>query len=172
MKLSIDAPRDAQSVTPQWDSVTTGTIEGVVLREVKHVLTDSGVLVELLRSEWLGSTPGVDQVILRSIDPGAVSAWHVHRSTTDRLFCASGRALIVLYDAREASPTLGTVAEYRLGPERPALLIVPPGVFHGVKALGSRTATLVNMVNVAYSYTTPDHWRLPADSAEIPYRIV
>ncbi len=64
------------------------------------------------------------------------------------------------------------MAEYRLAPERPGLLIVPPGVFHGVKALGARPATLINMVDEAYSYTAPDHWRLPADSAEIPYRIV
>ena len=172
MKLSIDAPRDAQSVTPQWDSVTTGAIDGVVLREVKPVLTDTGALVELLRSEWLGGSTRVDQVILRTIDPGGVSAWHVHRSTTDRLFCVSGRALVVLYDGRETSPTHGTVAEYRLAPERAALLIVPPGVFHGVKTLGTRSVMLVNMVDEAYSYTEPDHWRLPADSTKIPYCIV
>ncbi len=70
MKLSIDAPRDAQSVTPQWDSVTTAAIEGVVLREMKQVLTDTGALVEILRAEWLDAPTRVDQVILRSIDPG------------------------------------------------------------------------------------------------------
>ena len=172
MNLSVDAPRDVQSVTPQWDSVTTGVIDGVVLHEVKQVITHTGALVELLRSEWLGGTRRVDQVIMRSIDPGCVSAWHVHRSTTDRLFCVSGRALVVLYDARQASPTHGTVAEYRLAPERPALLIIPPGVFHGVKALSVQSATLINMVDEAYSYTAPDHWRLPPETAEIPYRIV
>jgi dTDP-4-dehydrorhamnose 3,5-epimerase len=109
-------------------------------------------------------------VLLRTIDAGAVSAWHVHRSTIDRLFCVAGRALVVLYDARESSPTHTALTEYRLGPQRPTLLIVPPGVFHGVKALGTEPVMLINMVSEAYSYTKPDHWRLPPDAAEIPYR--
>lgn len=170
MNLSIDAPKDPQSVTPDWRVVTTPEIDGVIAREVKHVLTGNGALVELLRGEWLGERSGVDQVLLRSIDPGGISAWHVHRVTTDRLFCISGRALVVLYDARETSRTHGVVAEYPLGPQRPTLLIVPPGVFHGVKALGSQPSALINMVDQAYQYEDPDHWRLPPEAAEIPYR--
>jgi len=134
------------------------------------VLTNNGSLVELLRTEWLGDSTRVDQVVLRTLDPGAVSAWHVHRSMTDRLFCVAGRVLVVLYDARQSSPTHTQLAEYRLGPQRPTLLIVPPGVFHGVKALGTEPAMLINMVDQAYSYSEPDHWRLPPDAAEIPYR--
>ena len=153
MKLSINAPKDSPSVTPEWSPVRTKAIDGVVAREVKHVLTDNGVLLELLRSEWLGTSSKVDQVLLRTIDSGGVSAWHVHRSTTDRLFCVGGRALVVLYDARKASPTHGTVAEYRVGPHRPTLLIVPPGVFHGVKAIGAEAAVLINMVDAAYAYS-------------------
>jgi dTDP-4-dehydrorhamnose 3,5-epimerase len=170
MKLSIHAPRDPQSVTPDWRLVTTREIDGVVAREAKYVLTTSGALVELLRAEWLGDSSTVGQVFLRTLDPGAVSAWHAHLTTTDRLFCMGGRALVVLYDAREASPTHGTVAEYRLGPQRPTLVIVPPGVFHGVKALGAEPAALINMPDEAYSYAEPDHLRLPPDAAEIPYR--
>ena len=62
------------------------------------------------------------------------------------------------------------VAEHRLSPQRPTLVIVPPGVFHGVKALGSQPAMLINMVDQAYAYEDPDHWRLPEDAREIPYR--
>ena len=29
---------------------------------------------------------------------------------------------------------------------------------------------LINVVSEAYSYTEPDHWRLPPDAAEIPDR--
>jgi dTDP-4-dehydrorhamnose 3,5-epimerase len=89
--------------------------------------------------------------------------------TTDRLFCIAGRALVVLYDARESSPTHRALAEYWLGPQRPTLLIVPPGVFHGLTALGAEPAMLINMVDQAYAYEEPDHWRLPAQTPEIPY---
>jgi dTDP-4-dehydrorhamnose 3,5-epimerase len=169
MKLSIDAQRDPQSVTPDWQAVTTKAIEGVVAREVKPVLMESGSLVELLRAEWLGGSDGVAQVFLRTIDPGAVSAWHVHHATTDRLFCVGGRALVVLYDARVESLTHGVVAEYLVGSDRPTLLIVPPGVYHGLKALGAQPEAIVNMPDEAYSYVQPDHWRLPSDSIDIPY---
>ena len=170
MKLSIDAPKDPQLVTPDWNLVATREIDGVTAHEVKHVITGNGALVELLRAEWLGERAGVDQVILRSLDPGGVSAWHVHRATTDRLFCVSGRVHLVLYDARVGSPTHGVVAEHRLSPQRPTLVVVPPGVLHGVKALGSQPAMLINMVDQAYAYDDPDHWRLPEDAREIPYR--
>ena len=77
---------------------------------------------------------------------------------------------VVLYDAREGSPTHAVVAGHCLGPQRPTLLIVPPGVFHGVKALGAEPAVLINMVDAAYTYDDPDHWRLPSDTTRIPYR--
>jgi dTDP-4-dehydrorhamnose 3,5-epimerase len=169
MKLSIDAPRDTQSVTPDWQMVTTRTIEGVVSLDVKPVLTRTGTLVELVREEWL--EPGrIAHVFLRSIDPGSVSAWHVHRTTTDRLFCISGRTVVVLYDARLESPTHGVVAEHIVGADRPSLLVVPPGVYHGLKALGPQPALIVNMPDEPYAYEQPDHWRLPGDSDRIPYR--
>jgi dTDP-4-dehydrorhamnose 3,5-epimerase len=50
------------------------------------------------------------------------------------------------------------------------LLIIPAGVVHGVKALGREPATLINMVSEAYAYSEPDHWRVDADAAQIPYR--
>jgi dTDP-4-dehydrorhamnose 3,5-epimerase len=172
MKLSIDPRQESQSVTADWRPVSITAIEGVVAREVKHVLTNNGAVLELLRTEWLGDASAVDQVVLRTIDAGGISAWHVHRCTTDRLFCVSGRALVVLYDARLSSRTHSRLNEYRLGPQRPTLLIVPPGVVHGVKALGTEPAMIVNMVNEAYSHADPDDWRLPQDAAEIPYRFV
>jgi len=31
---------------------------------------------------------------------------------------------------------------------------------------------LVNLVDAAYSYDDPDHWRLPPDTPEIPYSLL
>src|SRR5688572_22040226 len=111
MKLSIDARKDEPSVTAEWNSLTTPDIDGVVTREAKPVVTGNGMLIELVRGEWLGDVRRIDQVTMRTIDPGGVSAWHVHQSTTDRLCCVSGRVVVVLYDARATSPTHGTLAE-------------------------------------------------------------
>jgi dTDP-4-dehydrorhamnose 3,5-epimerase len=132
-------------------------------------MTNSGTLVELFRVGWLGGSDVVDHAFIRTMDPGAVSAWHVHQTTTDRLFCVSGRLLIALYDAREGSPTHGVVAEYRVGLERPTLITVPPGVFHGVKTLSAEPAALINLSDREYAYEEPDHWRIASDAPEIPY---
>ena len=39
------------------------------------------------------------------IAPAGISAWHVHREATDRLFANHGLLKIVLYDARPESAT-------------------------------------------------------------------
>ena len=167
---SLGAQKDAQSITSDWESLHE-PIEGVRVREIKNVVKSSGdVLCEIFRRDWMLDDGDVDQVFQSVINPGSISAWHVHHLTTDRLFASRGLVQIVLYDARENSPTLGRINEFRFGAVRPALLIVPPGVFHGVRNISPEPALLVNLVNKAYRYEDPDHWRLPLDTAKIPYR--
>ncbi len=43
--------------------------------------------------------PDFESVI--AFDPGIVSAWHMHRRATERLFCGFGRLRLVLFDGRE-----------------------------------------------------------------------
>jgi dTDP-4-dehydrorhamnose 3,5-epimerase len=158
-----------QSVTSEWELVGQPSIEGVMLREVKNVLTPDGALVEIFRRDWqLGDEVG--QVFQKSLSPHRVSAWHAHEHTTDRLFVNVGRARIVLYDARTESGTRGLVNELILGEARPGLLVVPPKVWHGVQNVSPETTFLLNLVDRAYRYEDPDHWKLPPDSSEIPYR--
>jgi dTDP-4-dehydrorhamnose 3,5-epimerase len=170
-KWSIEGPKDRQLVRPDWSPADPVAIEGVVAKQITSVLTNNGYLTEIWRVDWHLDRLGVDQVFQRVLDPGAASAWHSHRLTTDRLFCATGRLLVALYDARCDSPTHGNVADFRLGVERPAAIVVPPGVWHGVRNLGHMPAVVLNAVDVAYDYEDPDHYRLPMDTPLIPYQI-
>jgi dTDP-4-dehydrorhamnose 3,5-epimerase len=52
---------------------------------------------------------------------------------------------------------------------RPTLVVIPPGVWHGLQVLSAEAATFVNFFDRAYDYSDPDDWRLPLDSPEIPY---
>ena len=164
------ATKDEQSVTSDW-TVLQDPIEGVELVEVRNVLRESGHVTEIARSDWFGSRLDIDQVFQVTLRGHALSAWHVHQRTTDRLFVNTGEVKIVLYDAREGSRTHGRINEFRLGERRPGLVIVPAGVWHGLKNLQGETSTVVNLVDRAYDYESPDHWRLPHDSPEIPYRL-
>lgn len=168
----LQGVKDPQLVKPDWQPSDPVPIDGVRIKAMANVLADNGCLTEIWRRDWGLDDLPVAQVFQKLLGVGGVSAWHAHRHTTDRLFIGLGRAKVVLYDGRVDSPTRGALAEYRLGVERPALLLVPPGVWHGVKALNGRPALIINVVDRAYDYEDPDHWRLPADSPDIPYRIV
>jgi len=169
MDLSITGDKDSQLVRSDWEPVGQPTIEGVVAKQVANVIAAGGYLTEMWRADWALDAGGVGQVFQRVLDPGTISAWHVHLATTDRLFCAFGRVRTVLYDARQASPTHGTIVEYRYGDLRPAVISVPPGVYHGVQNIGPDRAVLMNAVDEAYAYEDPDHHRVPQDLPEIPF---
>jgi dTDP-4-dehydrorhamnose 3,5-epimerase len=164
------AVRDAQSITAEWNPSSTRLIDGVQIREVRNVPKASGYLTEVYRRDWCVDSATVEQVFQVLLLPGRVSAWHAHEQTIDRLFAIEGLVRIVLFDARIGSPTHGLVNELRFGEHRPALVVVPPRIWHGVQNIGSGPARIMNLVDRAYDYEAPDHWRVPADSPDIPYR--
>lgn len=168
--LVAGAERDPQSITRDWTPVARELIDGVQLRDVRAVPTGYGFLIEMFRSEWHEENPRVDQIFTSCLMPGGISAWHAHGETVDRLFVMHGLMHVVLYDARDDSPTRGRINEFRLGPVRPGLLIIPKRVWHGVKNVGADPAYLINAVDRAYEYENPDHWRAPYDSSVIPFR--
>jgi dTDP-4-dehydrorhamnose 3,5-epimerase len=163
--------QDRQTVTADWLPIAPISIAGVAVKEIRPVPTSNGVLTEVWRSEWGMDPLPVDQVFQRTIDPGGVTGWHAHAVTTDRLFCASGRIRISLYDGRTSSPTYGNLWHRVCGAERPVLVLVPPGVWHGLLGVGTTPSLLLNLVDRSYSYESPDHWRLPSDTPLIPYSL-
>jgi dTDP-4-dehydrorhamnose 3,5-epimerase len=163
------ATKDAQSVTADWD-VLQDLIAGVSIREVRHVAKDNGYVTEAFRVDWDLDDSTVEQVFQVTLFAGAISAWHTHLRTTDRLFVSRGVMKIVLYDDRSESTTQGMLNVFRFGDFRPALLVVPQGVWHGIQNLTGTDSSVLNVVDRAYAYGEPDHWRLPQDSLEIPYR--
>jgi dTDP-4-dehydrorhamnose 3,5-epimerase len=167
---TLGAQQDSQSVTSDWN-LLQDPIEGVRVREMKNLVKSGGdVLCEIFRRDWMLDDEDVDQVFQNVMNPGSISAWHVHRLTRDRLFAGHGALQIVLFDGRVDSPTHGRINEFRFGAVRPALVIIPPGVFHGVRNISHEPALLLNLVSRAYRYEDPDHWRLPLNTERIPYR--
>lgn len=162
------ARKDQQIVTSDWQKVHPG-IEGVVAREVLHVPRDHGVITEMYRPEWDPTGLPVAQIYQSRLFPGAIGAWSCHTRAVDRLFVNQGLLKLVLFDARDNSPTKGLVTELHVGDLRPTFLVIPTGVWHGLQNIGSSDALLLNFPTRAYDYVDPDHWRLPYDSPEIPY---
>lgn len=166
----LGATPDLQSTDETWAFVNRRLIDGVEVREVRNVPKGNGMVTELFRRDWFGGEIVIDQVFQAIVEAHCVSAWHAHAYTVDRLFVNLGMMRVVLYDARDASPTFGLVNDVVAGLHRPALVIVPPGVWHGVQNLLNQPGAIINMPDAAYRYDAPDHWRLPADTDRIPYR--
>ena len=164
------AVKDKQSITPDWTPIKD-EIDGVIFREVKNVLTrNGGVTTEAFRDDWSVGPTVLKHVIYVTLQAGAISAWHCHEFQSDCIFVVRGQLKAVLYDGRDGSPTHGRISVHQLGPLRPGLLVVPPGVWHGLQCLSDEPAGFLNMFDRAYVYTDPDEWRLPADTTKIPYK--
>lgn len=165
------AKKDAQVISEDWHLLKEG-IQGVHIKEVLHVPRDHGVITEIFRPEWDVTGMPVVHVYQSRLFPGAIGAWSCHARTVDRIFVTQGHLKAVLYDGREESPTHGMINEVLLGDARPAFVVIPIGVWHGLQNLGSSDALVLNLPTQAYSYEDPDHWRLPYDTDEIPYKWV
>jgi dTDP-4-dehydrorhamnose 3,5-epimerase len=144
-------------------------IEGVKTKQLKPIHDERGWLMEILRCDD-PIFKKFGQVYLSTAYPGVVKAWHYHKKQTDNFTCIRGRMQVALYDNRRNSPTHKEVNEFIVDSKSPILISVPPGVYHGFKALGSEIAFFVSVPNLPYNRKKPDEYRLPPDTDKIPYK--
>ena len=149
-------------------------IEGVRYRLLRPVSHRDGHLSEAFRADWNMTEAPIVQVNVTVTFPGRIRAWGIHRFTVDRLFASTGSLCIVCYDGRRESPSFGCTNEFLLGERNQGLVVIPPGVYHGWKNLGSDEATIISMPSRLYDHDGPDRWELLWDSDEarkiIPYQ--
>jgi dTDP-4-dehydrorhamnose 3,5-epimerase len=112
---------------------------------------------------------GFGQVYLSTVYPGVVKAWHYHRIQEDRFTCIRGMVKAVLYDDREGSATRGMLNEFYVGEYRPALIVIPAGVFHGWKCISEYEAYVINVPSAPYNRSDPDEYRSDPHTGGIPY---
>ncbi len=143
-------------------------IAGVVTKALRIIPDERGFLMEILRCDD-EIFAGFGQVYVTVAYPGVVKGWHYHKQQTDCLTVIKGMAKIVLYDMREGSATRGEVNEFFVGEKNPLLIRIPVGVAHGMKAIGTEPATMLNTPDRPYAYGQPDEFRLPPHNGPIPY---
>ena len=109
------------------------------------------------------------QIYLTTAYPGVVKGWHYHKKQIDHFVVVRGMMKIVLYDARQDSPTYREVNEFFIGDHNQMLLQIPNYVYHGFKCISEHEAIVVNCTTEVYSYDDPDEFRVDPHSHEIPY---
>ena len=72
---------------------------------------------------------------------GTVVGLHYHLHQADYWYVPRGRALVVLHDLRDGSPTEGATVTLEIGEHDHRGVFIPPGVAHGFSALTDLTIT-------------------------------
>jgi len=129
----------AEATTPLWHAARAappareddGLPAGVEVRALRLHPDHRGSFLEAFRREW---KLGVDPVQWNIVhgEPGAMRGVHVHPRHWDYIVPLEGRSTVGVCDLRPGSPTRGLAAAMSLDARRPAAVIVPNGVAHGL----------------------------------------
>lgn len=142
-------------------------ISGVLIQPLKQIVDQRGAVLHMLRKD----SPlfhGFGEIYFSLVLPGAIKAWKRHRRMTQHFAVPVGNIRLVLYDAREGSPSQGRLEEHSLGrPDHYCLIQIPPLIWYGFQGLGTTPALVANVTDFVHDPLEAEN--LSSDSADIPY---
>lgn len=124
-------------------------IEGVVIRPLKRYEDARGWLTELFRDDELPESFRPEMSYLSVTHPGISRGPHEHENQTDGFAFIDGEYELFLWENRPDLPAKAFTI--RVGSENPVFVIVPPGVVHAYKNVGSRDAFVLNFPDKLYA---------------------
>lgn len=128
-----------------------GHIEGVIIKELGRHSDRRGWLSELFRSDEIDPTAFPAMGYVSETGPGMARGPHEHRSQGDN-FCFFGPSTfrIYLWDNRVGSPSYGKRMVLEAGEKRAVAIVIPAGVVHAYKNIGSVPGWSLNFPNRLY----------------------
>ncbi len=145
-------------------------ITGVVVEPLAEWPDDRGVFFEvgrIGRGLIARFAPETTQVSATFTYPGSIKAFHFHLRQSDCWIPSMGMLQVALVDLRGGSPTHGVKNTLYVGEHRRWQLLIPPGVAHGYKVIGTGTAGLIYVTSQFYN--PDDEGRLPYDDPRLNY---
>lgn len=128
-----------------------GKIADVIIYELKKYHDSRGWLAELFRNDELPEEFFPVMSYISFTRPGIARGPHEHIDQAD-LFCFIGPSTfrLRLWDNRTDSPTFRAMMTLEAGEEHPLAVVVPKGVVHGYKNIGSTDGMVINCPNRLY----------------------
>lgn len=145
-------------------------IDGVQVKPFALWPDDRGYFLEVARmgqglvSDFRAETTQISAALNY---PGIIKAFHFHKFQTDFWVPSAGLLQVALVDLRRESRTYGVKNTLYVGALRPWQVLIPPGVAHGYKVLGSQPSVLVYVTN--RTYDPKDEGRIPYNDTAIAY---
>lgn len=146
-------------------STEATAIAGVIIVPLRRIPDERGTIYHMLKR----TDPHFiefGEIYFTSIYRGVVKGWHRHRLMTLNYACIWGRVKLVLYDERPDSPTRGALLERFLGPDDYSLVVIPPGIWTGLKGM-SEVALVANCATHPHDPSLTE--RLDPFNNDIPY---
>lgn len=130
----------------------SGKIHDVVIRELTKYQDKRGWLTELFRSDEIEPELLPAMSYISQTEPGIARGPHEHKDQAD-FFCFIGPSTFRLYlwDARPTSLTYGCKMVFEAGEQKPQSVIVPPGVVHAYRNVGTNSGWVINLPNKLYA---------------------
>lgn len=130
------------------DRFVNGPIDGVAINPLTPHGDHRGWLLEIYRGDELPADALPAMAYVSETLPGVARGPHEHVEQTDYFaFFGPGDFLLILWDARPASPTRGRRIALTVGESNKLSVIVPPGVVHAYKNIGSTPGWVFNGPN-------------------------
>jgi len=123
-------------------------LPGVIIKDLKRYGDQRGWLIELFRHDEMDTENFPVMAYVSLTHPGVVRGPHEHVDQAD-CFCFIGPSTfrLHLWDNRKDTPTYGQKFELEAGENAPKMVIVPKGVVHGYKNVGSVDGIVYNAAN-------------------------
>jgi dTDP-4-dehydrorhamnose 3,5-epimerase len=128
-----------------------GTIDGMIWRPLRKFGDGRGWLCELFRHDDLPAEYHPVMGYISETLPGVARGPHEHVTQAD-CFCFLGPSdfRLYLWDNRPESPTYGAYETADVGSASPTLVIIPPGVVHAYRNIGTAPGIVINCPNQLY----------------------
>ena len=143
-------------------------IDGVKVIPLKHLKDERGGIKMMLKATDEHFIK-FGEIYFSLCWPGAIKAWHIHKTMTLNNAVISGSAKLVLYDGREGSPTKGELMEIFMGEENYVLVQIPPGIANGYKGYGDKLVVLANCATETHDPAELLRFD-PFDQSVVPYK--
>lgn len=133
-------------------SYSKGRIHDVTVKQLNKFLDERGWLAELFRSDELDAELLPTMAYISMTQQGVARGPHEHKEQTD-YFCFIGPSnfKVYLWDARPDSPSYRVKQVIFAGLDSPMMLVVPPGVVHAYRNVGSENGIVFNGPNRLYA---------------------
>jgi dTDP-4-dehydrorhamnose 3,5-epimerase len=128
-----------------------GKITDLVIYPLKKFVDERGWLCELFRHDDLAEEFYPAMAYISVTEPNTQRGPHEHVEQAD-LFCFLGASnfKLRLWDNRTDSPTYQNVMTLFVGADNPQAVIIPKGVVHAYKNIGSEKGVVINCPNRLY----------------------